>query len=253
MLRVAIYWTPEDDSPLARAAVGWLGRDGRNLRHPDRMWPVSMTESRFRELIAAPFHYGFHGTIKPPFRLLEGVSVDDIVDSLETFSANRSAFILPPMKVARINNFFCLRPVASCQRLSRLAAETVKLFNCFRKPPGEAELQKRRKAGLNERQENLLLRWGYPYVMEEFRFHLTLTGNVEDPRERELLHEELSRRFAPVVQKVFFSSLCLFIERDGRPLRLMKRFPLRKDHQNLTEIENSCLILNAANRVENSS
>jgi hypothetical protein len=30
-----------------------------------------------------------------------------------------------------------------------------------------------------QRQRNYLDRWGYPYVMEEFRFHMTLTGRLD--------------------------------------------------------------------------
>jgi hypothetical protein len=40
----------------------------------------------------------------------------------------------------------------------------------------EAQLARRREGGLTPAQDALLLRWGYPYVMEEFRFHITLTG-----------------------------------------------------------------------------
>ena len=35
------------------------------------------------------------------------------------------------------------------------------------------------KSGLTDRQEALLTQWGYPYVMEEFRFHITLTGALD--------------------------------------------------------------------------
>src|SRR5438445_432365 len=34
--------------------------------------------------------------------------------------------------------------------------------------------------GLSARQAELLARWGYPYVHDEFRFHMTLTGPIAD-------------------------------------------------------------------------
>jgi len=231
MIRVAIYWTPENDSALARTAARWLGRDSHNLECPDWVWPASFDESRFREIIAAPFHYGFHGTIKPPFRLRDGFSLADVADRLETFTHCRPEFTLPPFKVSRIGNFFCLRPLFPCKELTELAADTVEHFDCFQKRAEYDELQKRRSAGLSPRQEILLLRWGSPYVMDEFRFHLTLTGNVENRREREILREELSERFYPIGKEITFSSLCLFIEESGRPLRLVKRFSLSAELQ----------------------
>jgi len=42
-------------------------------------------------------------------------------------------------------------------------------------------LEKRRRSRLSERQEHLLQSFGYPYVMEQFHFHITLTGPLDSP------------------------------------------------------------------------
>jgi len=42
-----------------------------------------------------------------------------------------------------------------------------------------AELPCRRQAVLSPAQDALLVRWGYPYVMEYFRFHCSLTGSLQ--------------------------------------------------------------------------
>ncbi len=34
---------------------------------------------------------------------------------------------------------------------------------------------------MSARQQDYLHRYGYPYVREEFRFHMTLTGPLEEP------------------------------------------------------------------------
>ena len=71
----------------------------------------------------------------------------------------------------------------------------------------------------------MLLTWGYPYVMDEFRFHLTLTGKVLDDREKETLRHELRERFPePMLHGISFSGLSLFIEVDGRPMRFVDYF-----------------------------
>ena len=61
-----------------------------------------------------------------------------------------------------------------------MAGACVRDLDEFRAPAGEAELARRRKAGLSARQEALLTQWGYPYVFEEFRFHLTLSGRLPE-------------------------------------------------------------------------
>ena len=87
--------------------------------------------------------------------------------------------------------FLALTPSEPFEELDRLAADCVAAFDRFRAPAAEAELARRRRTGLSLRQEALLLRWGYPYVMDAFRFHLTLTGPLDEAGlERERTHAE---------------------------------------------------------------
>ncbi len=227
MLRLAIYYAPPPDSALAAAAAKWLGRDENSLNYPGHQPPPSISPQRYQEIIAAPFHYGFHGTLKPPFTLKEGASVEQVIDRLAYVSRTQRCFTLPSLAVTFMHNFFCLRPTAHCSQLTKIAAEVVLLFDRFRQPPTAEELAKRRRAELTARQETLLQIWGYPYVMDEFRFHLTLTGKIKDCQDRKILKEELRQRFTTAaLETVPFSSLALFIEEDGKPLCLLERFPL---------------------------
>ncbi|HZD24872.1 MAG TPA: DUF1045 domain-containing protein, partial [Alphaproteobacteria bacterium] len=96
-----------------------------------------------------------------------------------------------------------------------------------RAPPQAAELAKRRAAGLTPRQEDLLRRWGYPYVMEEFRFHITLTGPVE-PDEAAALLPAL-RRLAGAVSAVPLAVEVLTLFRQAgsaASFAALKSFPL---------------------------
>jgi hypothetical protein len=228
MIRLAIYYTPPEASPLSRAAAEWLGRNSTSLFYKHHHPPDTIAPERFREIISSPFHYGFHGTIKPPFRLARGAEIDQVVTRLESFAKKHQSFVLPPLAVTFMHNFFCLRPTNSCQALQRIAADAVASFDEFRSPPGEEELARRRSAGLTPGQEKSLQEWGYPYLMDEFRFHLTLTGKIRDRQEEIVLEEELRKRFSPVLrQQAFpFASLSLFMEKNKEPLCLIKDFTL---------------------------
>src|SRR5262249_30766808 len=85
---------------------------------------------------------------------------------------------IPALKLATLGHFMALVPDGRVAALDALAADCVRDFDRFRAPPGEAELARRRAARLSARQDQLLAQWGYPYVMEEFRLHLTLTGRL---------------------------------------------------------------------------
>ncbi|MCA8883915.1 MAG: DUF1045 domain-containing protein [Rhodobacteraceae bacterium] len=175
--RYAIYYTPEP-GPLASFGAGWLGWDaamGRDCAHPD----VPGLPDSVAALTATPRKYGFHGTIKPPFRLADGHSADDLAAALTRLCATRAAVRLDGLGLTRIGRFLALTPLGDTRALADLAGAAVAGLDAFRAPATEAELARRRAGRLSDRQDALLVRWGYPYVMEEFRFHLTLTGPLD--------------------------------------------------------------------------
>ena len=109
---------------------------------------------------------------------------NDLFRGLETFAATRAPVDIQGLTLADLGGFLALVPVAAGDALYALAGQCVSELDSFRAPPSESETARRRKAGLTERQDALLRRWGYPYVFEEFRFHLTLTGRLPDPERR---------------------------------------------------------------------
>ena len=121
-----------------------------------------------------------------------------------------------------------LVPVGETGKISRLAAEAVRNFDALRAPLSEADLARRLFSPLSERQQQYLQEWGYPYVFEDFRFHMTLTGPLV-PEECAKAERELKSLFAASVGQgpVAVDSIALFRQdrRDGR-FRIVRRAPL---------------------------
>ena len=154
--RYAVYFTPPEGDFAALGAT-WLGWDvarGCAVAHPE----VSGLPAPLAELTATPRKYGLHATIKPPFALAEGQTEAGLIAAFERFCASEAAVTLEGLQIAGLGRFLALVPVGDQGALSALAARAVAAFEPWRS------------------QDALLLRWGYPYVMEEFRFHITLTG-----------------------------------------------------------------------------
>ena len=86
--------------------------------------------------------------------------------------------MIPQLSLARLDGFFALVPGAEAADLYALADDVVTGFDGFRAPATEAEIARRNPAALTSRQRELLDAWGYPYVLDEFRFHLTLTDRI---------------------------------------------------------------------------
>ncbi|SFO24258.1 putative phosphonate metabolism protein [Roseovarius lutimaris] len=210
--RYAIYATPAP-GPLADFGAAWLGWDcaaGCAVDHPH----VSGLPMPLAEITDAPRKYGLHATMKPPFRLTEGQNEAALKAAFERFCSTTAPVTLDALTLARLGRFLALVPLGDQTALNALAAKTVKAFEPFRAPLTESELTHRRAAGLSPEQDALLLKWGYPYVIEAFRFHITLTGKL--PRAQAVeTHTILARLIEPLLPRPFpISSLALMGE-DG--------------------------------------
>ena len=227
--RYAIYWAPPADGALWAFGTRWLGRDpetGESLSPApevaaaaDPAWLASVT--------ADPRHYGLHATLKPPFRLATGQSRDGLVAALGRFAAATAPVAGPPLVLRRLGRFLALVPDGPAPAVLALAARLVEAFDGFRTPAPPEELAKRRHHGLTASQEQNLLRWGYPYVMDDFRFHVTVSGALDAAtldRLEALLAAPVAR-FA--MEALAIAELALFEQPDtGAPFRLTRRFAL---------------------------
>ncbi|KAB0680793.1 DUF1045 domain-containing protein [Aureimonas leprariae] len=214
-MRAAVYFTPPADDPLTRAAALWLGRDAFTGE------PTRAADAAIDPLVAEPARYGFHATMRAPFRLADGVTMDEVRDALGRFAAGRAAFALPHIVLARLGGFHALVPDGPASELADLEGDVLSAFEPFRAPLGEAERARRRPERLSARQLAHLDRWGYPFVQEDFRFHMTLTGSLADP-EASVAETELRRRFASFEgTPLRIGSLALFVEdATGGPFRV---------------------------------
>jgi putative phosphonate metabolism protein len=172
--RHAVYYTPPPGA-FADFGAGWLGWDVAKGAPADRTLEVEGAE----EITATPRRYGFHATLKPPFRLAEGRSAVELRAAVAELAAASSAIRGARLHLQRLGPFLALVPATDHAPFSTLADAMVRDLDAFRLPPSDADVARRRAAGLTPAQDAHLLRWGYPYVFEEFRFHMTLTGKLD--------------------------------------------------------------------------
>jgi putative phosphonate metabolism protein len=227
--RYAVYFAPAQGSGLERVCSSILGRcarTGRDLRQPCL---PGVEPERLAELTSAPRHYGLHGTLKPPFFLAEGATETGLTDAVAALAAGERSFDLPPLRLEPICSFLALTPQAPCQELDALARACVTQLDSFRREPSPEELARRRARGLSAEQDRLLAQWGYPFVLQEFRFHLTLTGSITDPAERQRVRAALVPLLSPVLGRpVPFREICIFRQPDpSAPFTLLRSLGLR--------------------------
>lgn len=226
--RAAIYYAPAANSSGWQLGSEWLGRcalTGRSMPQPriDGMAP-----ERFADLTKPPRHYGWHATLKAPFRLAPGQTLQTLRTAVQDLCSRHQAFDLPPLQVSRLGNFLALRPAYPQAELARLAEECVRQLHGLAMPLTDSELARRRNASLSPQQDALLQAWGYPYVMDEYRFHLSLTGPLHGLPENVLaaLHNAATRHFREL-PPCRVDQLSLFVEpTPGAPFRLVEQLGL---------------------------
>ena len=225
--RYAIYWAPREGSALATLGAAWLGREARSDRALKRFAIKDFEDADLTAITSEPCRYGLHATLKPPFVLAKDRTLPQFEAELRAFAARTAPVIASNLRVSRIGHFLALTLSARAPEIDALANACVRQFDVYRAPPTAQELRRRRRAGLTAAQDENLQRWGYPYVMDEFRFHVSLTGPVERSVADRLL-PELTRLFAPVAeQPLELRDIALFAEpAPGLPFRLLRRCAL---------------------------
>ncbi|WP_045392459.1 DUF1045 domain-containing protein [Falsirhodobacter sp. alg1] len=211
MKRYAIYYLPPP-GPLATFGAEWLGWD------PVRGVRVAQPMST-DALVAQPRKYGLHATLKAPFRL-DGTQ-QDLEAAVSELARSLSPVWPGELAVSQIGRFLALVPQGDQAGLNDLAAQVVETLDPFRAPLTDGEIARRHPERLSERQRALLDRWGYPFVMEEFRFHITLTGPTD------MTADAMVPMVAPVLPAKFgIHEICLVGEGDDGMFRLIRRYPI---------------------------
>ncbi|MDO9415933.1 DUF1045 domain-containing protein [Pararhizobium sp.] len=226
-MRYALYFAPPAIDPLSQAAARWLGRDAFTGETMPLKETVDFDAAELHALTDDPRRYGFHGTLKAPFALAEGRSEGELLAELAAFAAGSAGFAIPELVLGQLGSFFALVPAGPCLPLQAHAADVVRHFEPFRAPLSEADIARRRPDRLPPRQRDNLLTWGYPYVFDDFGFHMTLTGPVPEHR-TEAMRRLLEQRFAAFIgEPLPVRHLGLFVEpARGAPFSVHTLLPL---------------------------
>jgi putative phosphonate metabolism protein len=226
--RYAIYYAPGPDHPLHRFGSDVLGYDacgGEDLPFPSEL---AQAVPDWRELTADPRRYGFHATLKAPFALADGHTEAQLRAGCDAFAGRSRVIPVIAPVVGLIEGFVAVVPADPTDNLLTLARDCVTDFDRFRAPLAESDRARRNPSALSPRQRDYLERWGYPYVMEEFRFHMTLTGRLPQPR-HEAIVGLLAKRFAALdLATLPIDRIALFRQSDAASrFRVIDQFVLR--------------------------
>ena len=240
--RYALYYIPKHETPLYSHGTALLGYDvytGQPLPSIKASLPAPLADEA---LTQEPARYGLHATMVAPF-FLNNLTEQELLAQATTFCRKAASVMLPHIQLVLHRGFFALRPaqVAARERtaytqLMQLAAFAVRFFHPLQAPLEEAELRRRGGHFLTPRQEANLTHWGYPYVLDEYEFHITLTGKINEGQESSLLFPLNTYFGALLLDGLAIDSLCVcrqpvtpeekHASRYASPFTVVAQFPL---------------------------
>lgn len=219
--RYGVYHLPPAGADWARFATRWLGWD------IDAGAPADpLMQPPAEDIVETPRRYGLHATLKPPFHLAEGRTPEALAEATAALAGRLAPVPLDGLGLARIGRFLALRPLGDESALNALAAACVRELDSFRAPPSEAELARRREKRLSPAQESHLARWGYPHVMDLFRFHITLSGALTQDTLAKT-EDRLSQDLTPLLPVPYMlDEIALVGEMEDSRFRVIARYRL---------------------------
>ena len=224
--RYALYWTPEHGSPLAEFGRSWLGYDADTGNPVDQRDCRGLGLDLLEQITTTPRHYGFHGTLLSPYRLRDGKSANELLDRMQRFAARRRPVEVGPLQLERLFDFLALVPKNDVFALSALHAECAFAFDPFWAPLTEAERARHSEPELSWTQRLMLAQWGYPRMLSEFPFHLTLTGSLDAVQSDEIMGKLAANLDDVCGPPLTLESISLCGDPGSeKPFRVLARFP----------------------------
>ena len=150
--RWAVYFVPEPDGRLAQLGQAWFASHDR------------------APYLASPQRYGFHATLKAPFRLRADMTAGGLRLDARRLARRLEPVALPGLDVVAMGRYLALMPERPCPAVAALAQRLVVGLDAFRAPA------RRHWTGLTPQQRHNARRWGYPWVGRAYHFHMTLAG-----------------------------------------------------------------------------
>ncbi|MFT5450212.1 MAG: hypothetical protein ACI9DC_005417, partial [Gammaproteobacteria bacterium] len=183
---------------------------------------------RLREAtIHAPRLYGFHATLKAPMVLRPGLSESALRSAARDFASRAPRITGLRLQLSQVGRFLALTTTQPSPDLNALAAGCVLSFDAFRRPLQANERARRKPETLTDRQRSYLDRWGYPFVLDDFRFHLTLCSTAE-PADLSRLRTVLAPALDSILQEPFAIDAIALVMQPTRdqPFKIVEHYLL---------------------------
>lgn len=226
--RYAVFYSPQRLHSLSTFARGWFGFDPEKGLRVELRETLGLSWSLIESVTSEPARYSLHATLKAPFSLVTSRHLKSLRRATETLANSLSPITTGPLELTNLDGFLALCPTDHLQALSNLATRCVKELDMFRTPMSNEERERRiATTKLSPHQIGLLSEWGYPFVLDQFRFHITLTRRLTEMEQATLVPALKTRLERELRHPLTVDSICLYGDPgNDLPFLLIDRYAL---------------------------
>ena len=228
--RYYIGYTPHPNSKLWKLISAWLGYDCARDTKPKTVLTLGLPKKVHTEAVSSALRIGFSCVFYPPFKLREDMDIEELVIHSQTFCHTLTPVTTGALKVQSNGGQIIIAPLSTDKKIIDLAGDCVRFFDNFRLKGPPVPINGQMHKALSQRQIDYLIKWGNPYVFEEFAFTMPLTGRIPktilgpltDYLQNQLIHY--------LSHGLTVDGLYLFGQKTGsEPARLINYFPFKKE------------------------
>lgn len=226
MPRYAIYFTPCPRTRLWQIGSAIVGYDSQVAQAVALPADKGIAALLTPIIQAEPHRYGFHATLRAPFELSAGHDEEQLLQVAHELAAGLSCFTVPRVEIGEMGGFLALLAPEPPAALGALAAACVHGFEPLRAELSPDDIARRMQAPLTPRQVANVQAWGYPYVFDDYVFHMTLTGKLA-AEQRLIVRRALAGLLDGHLGSLEIDAISVLRQnsRDGN-FRILERIPL---------------------------
>lgn len=227
--RYAIYYVPEQSDALLQLADDWFGRSTLTGKPTKRPNIPGLSSKKIQSITKTAARYGFHGTLKAPFRLARSATERKFLEAVAALASDLDAARAIKMSLDYSSGFIAIRPSEEDHALRGIGDLCVIALDIFRAPVNTLERMARIQPKLSQEEAQFLLLWGYPYIFNRFRFHMTLTDPILS-REKNKIYTILKDYFETALSAPLnIESICVCGDPgNGQSFDVLQRFSLKR-------------------------
>lgn len=178
--RYIISFAPKSTSMFWKLGALWFGYDASRNAYTKNTLVPGMPKEHHDAAVTTARRSGFNIILTGPFQLTAGMPEELLKTTISLYCQSLSTLQTGPLSIIETAHKLSISAQEISPQVQKLADDIVLEFNAFRLPANPLPEDSPIRAALTPGQLKNLIEWGQPYIFEELKFQIPLTGRLPE-------------------------------------------------------------------------